>query len=383
MSGFDRATVDVLLTQALRDRALDVGDEAEFARKVASVATTQPPLRREALRWPVFAPRRGVLVLVTALLALTVLAAGLIGYGVFIRGPVPPIVSNGPILIADDIGGSWWADPTTFEEITAGVPAVPSGIQAAAWSRDGERLALDVQGDLEILDADSGERRPIARCAAIGWACTSGIRTRSLEWSPDGAAIAIANGARLVVIDVASGQVRTLVGPVDDAAPRILASPSWSPDGRWIAFELDDTRLSGLGAMRQLHVIRPDGSDLHRLDVEMPSDSLGMTQPIWSVRHDAILVPASDWREGAPDDPDELWFVALSTSDGQLLGEPARIATLGSVPCAGCIRFTLAPDKSALILEDAPSVSLGSLDRPGTSAVREVDGLILAWRPVP
>ena len=255
MSGFDRATVDVLLTQALRDRALDVGDEAEFARKVASVATTQPPLRREALRWPVFAPRRGVLVLVTALLALTVLAAGLIGYGVFIRGPVPPIVSNGPILIADDIGGSWWADPTTFEEITAGVPAVPSGIQAAAWSRDGERLALDVQGDLEILDADSGERRPIARCAAIGWACTSGIRTRSLEWSPDGAAIAIANGARLVVIDVAGGQVRTLVGPVDDAAPRILASPSWSPDGRWIAFELDDTRLSGLGAMRQLHVI--------------------------------------------------------------------------------------------------------------------------------
>ena len=46
----------------------------------------------------------------------------------------------------------------------------------------------------------------------------------------------------------------------------------WSPDGRWIAFQ----RPYG-----QLYLVRPDGSDLHQIPVELPAGA-GALNPSWS-----------------------------------------------------------------------------------------------------
>ena len=48
--------------------------------------------------------------------------------------------------------------------------------------------------------------------------------------------------------------------------------PAWSPDGRWIGFQ----RPFG-----QIWVVHPDGTDLHRIPVDLPRDT-GAASPSWS-----------------------------------------------------------------------------------------------------
>ena len=52
---------------------------------------------------------------------------------------------------------------------------------------------------------------------------------------------------------------------------------AWSPDGSWIVFQ----RPYG-----QLYLVRPDGSDLHRIPVQLPAGA-GALNPSWS--------PDSEW----------------------------------------------------------------------------------------
>jgi Tol biopolymer transport system component len=63
--------------------------------------------------------------------------------------------------------------------------------------------------------------------------------------------------------------------------------PAWSPDGRWIAFV--DTRYTDSGDSRSdLYVVRPDGTDLHRLAINVDDWS----EPIaWAPdgRHIAVV----------------------------------------------------------------------------------------------
>jgi dipeptidyl aminopeptidase/acylaminoacyl peptidase len=51
-----------------------------------------------------------------------------------------------------------------------------------------------------------------------------------------------------------------------------FADHAWSPDGRWIVFQ----RPYG-----QLHLVRPDGADLHRVPLDVPSGT-GAQNPSWS-----------------------------------------------------------------------------------------------------
>ncbi len=391
MTTLDQKAMDTLLRQALLEHVADIGDEDRFRDQVLAAATAVPQ-RKAVLSWPF--SRRTTLVLVASMLAASVAAAALAGAMGWFRRSMP--MGNGPVLVTHE-GTSWWMDPTTGDEVSDGLPKLPIGIQDAAWTRDGTQLAIVVAGDLALLDLSTGDRRVLASCAEIGWMCTveplvdPGAcvrpcwfeRTRSLEWSPDGTAIAIAEATGVLLVDAASGAVTVLVNRTPGDERAILSNPSWSGDGQWIAFELNDTALVGQGAVRQIHIVRRDGSGLHRLDVPMAPGSLGLTKPVWPLGGPGIIVPVSDNYGNAGPTGEALGFMALNVVDGNVVGPPVRLVDFGVVPCVHCISFTWAPDGHTVLLDDGERLYLADLRRAGISRLGTVNARPLAWRPVP
>jgi hypothetical protein len=97
------------------------------------------------------------------------------------------------------------------------------------------------------------------------------------RYSPD--------GTRLSFFDTKEGVSPTgsgalFVMPSDGSADPVRITPwgfafddhGWSPDGAWIVFQ----RPYG-----QLYLVRPDGSDLHRVPVQLPTGA-GALNPSWS-----------------------------------------------------------------------------------------------------
>lgn len=391
MTTIDPKAMDTLLRQALRERAADTGDEDRFRDQVLAAATTLPQ-RKAVLGWPF--SRRTTLVLVASMLAASIAAGAMAGAMGWFRRSMP--MGNGPVLVTHE-GTSWWMDPTTGDEVSAALPELPIGTQGAAWTRDGKQLAIVVAGDLALLDLVTGNRRVLASCEEIGWVCTlepllppgSCVRpcwlerTRSFEWSPDATAIAIAEDPGVLVVDVASGAVTVLVSRTRGDLRTMMFSPSWSADGRWIAFELNDAALVGQGAVRQIHIIRRDGSDLHRLDVPMAPSSLGLTAPVWPPSGPGIIVPVSDNYGTAGPEGERLGFMALKVVDGNFVGPPVRLVDSGAVPCVGCLGFTFAPDGHTVLMDDGDRLYLADLRRPGISRLGTVNARPQAWRPVP
>jgi Tol biopolymer transport system component len=137
-----------------------------------------------------------------------------------------------------------------------------------AWAPDSSAVAL-LDGSALVIVSLAGERQRIE-----GWDIaaedlsfpTSYPADRAIEWSPDGASIAVARP---------SG---TWLVPLDDTAPRRLHetptfSVSWSPDG---------TRLVvGAAGPRALVIDVADGRTLTEM-------SIGSSPPVWSPVSDRI-----------------------------------------------------------------------------------------------
>ena len=102
-----------------------------------------------------------------------------------------------------------------------------AGWTAAAWSPDGQRLALtDGHGGLALLDAASLAVTPLA--AAGDWPL----------WTPDGLHLLVATDAGVGLVDFATSTTRPLL----DVAPRRLAPPqplALSPTGDRLYLALD------------------------------------------------------------------------------------------------------------------------------------------------
>jgi len=107
----------------------------------------------------------------------------------------------------------------------------------------------------------------------------SGRFLNGLAWSPDGRSIAAPMGG-IVVVDVASGRITRLTSNPNDLRP------TWSDDGRRIAFERSFG--SGLG----IWVMDADGTNLTRLTTpaQQPADKTSQDRaPVWSPDGATIL----------------------------------------------------------------------------------------------
>jgi hypothetical protein len=183
------------------------------------------------------------------------------------------------------------ADGTGLSRV-AHFPPEDRFIQSTALSPDGQELAVTTRdGDgnplLLVIGTDGRHRRDLGRAAdpdwspdgkklvlATGHGCvvvakpfedTRGARIRGKcrvpKWSPDGSELVFETSGGCAVVTVPPpGWAGRLEQAVRDAGGRVLlgprcASPGWSPDGRWIAFETG----------RGLWVSRANGGDSRRL----------------------------------------------------------------------------------------------------------------------
>lgn len=135
-----------------------------------------------------------------------------------------------------------------------------------AWSPDGRQIAfIGGPGDLYVLDADGGEPRRLTQGATAP------------VWSPEGSKIAVTipgeenftETSHIDVLDSDGSDRRRLV-------PFQAGNPSWSPDGkriafaRWFAIDFTD-----------IYVVDADGSGLRRL-TRSPRRGFGSDLPAWS-----------------------------------------------------------------------------------------------------
>jgi WD40-like Beta Propeller Repeat len=135
------------------------------------------------------------------------------------------------------------------------------GAEAAGWSPDGRWIAFISKG-LWLVRPDGGQRHRVARGVS------------DFAWAPDGERLAITGHSRrrLGFVRVDGRALKWLRLNVSPA----LGSPSWSPDGRHIAFEASSRGESSESS--QLWIVGSNGRGLRRLTTGCGAELEGWTR---------------------------------------------------------------------------------------------------------
>jgi len=160
------------------------------------------------------------------------------------------------------------ADGTDARAVTACSRPECSSNFTPAWSPVGDDVAMwsmvrcgDSWGpSLRLLDLSTGDIRDVVSCVG-----SNGSR---IAWSPDGRFLAFeldtGNGTGNIFTIAASGGSSTQVTHCDRTDCRWAYYPSWSPDGRWLLFAVK----SKPEATFEVAKARPDGGDFQPLGIQ-------------------------------------------------------------------------------------------------------------------
>lgn len=137
-------------------------------------------------------------------------------------------------------------------------------------SPDGQSLVFDLLGDIYQLPIEGGEA--VALTSGLAW-------DMQAQFSPDGKRIAFtsdrAGGDNIWTLDLESGETHQ----VTYESFRLLNSPSWSPDGRFIAARKHFTTSRSLGTGEVwLYDSQGDESVLGQRVVARPSETFQKEQ---------------------------------------------------------------------------------------------------------
>jgi Tol biopolymer transport system component len=185
----------------------------------------------------------------------------------------------------------------------------PASDDGPSWSPTGRSIAF-------YSDRDGNREIYVMRADGTG-------RTRLTDdpapdlypsWSPNGRSIAFASGRddldiRNIYVINTDGTGRTLL--TDNAAWDTW--PSWSPDGRRITFvsDRDDPDPNDDNRIWSIYVMNADGSDPTRLT----DNPAGDTWPSWSPDGRRIAFHSSR-DDPDPNDDEEVWDIYVMNADG-------------------------------------------------------------------
>ena len=190
----------------------------------------------------------------------------------------PGLIIFGSWLASDDLG------PTTgylsVYDVDSGVYQVlDEESPSNAWPApgpDGRRIAYDRAGSAWIYDMDQG----LKALAPLDFGLENISRIGGPSWSPDGRQIAWTVAVAdpdsdpwriaLAIFDLDKGSGRLLHRYDNLGRGGWFDPPTWSPDGQWLAFVAEDINPDNYG----LWVVAADGSREHYLG---PG-----ANPIWS-----------------------------------------------------------------------------------------------------
>jgi Tol biopolymer transport system component len=194
-----------------------------------------------------------------------------------------------------------------------------TAIGEAAWSPDGSRLALVAgparhvharagDGDLYVVNSDGSDLQQL----------TSHANSSSPTWSPNGRRLAFVRnqGAELVAMRVDGSGARVIA-----SAKHYYQWPSWSADGKWIAFQSRPDR--GSSEQVATFIVKPDGRDIRQLTPGTSSEGF----PAWSPHGSTIALSAAE----------RLWVMEADGSD------PRQI-THCRLPCVADFAPTWSPN---------------------------------------
>jgi TolB protein len=183
-----------------------------------------------------------------------------------------------------------------------------------AWSPDGDRLTWGTSRGLVVLDVRTGERRSIP-VQASGYALL-----RDPTWSPDGTRIAFTledefGNWDIVIVPARGGEIRTVTRM--RGRERHL---DWSPDGRRILFS-HQRSLWHEGEV-DLMSVRPDGTGLRRV-VRTPELDLA---PAWAPDGLRVALYSDGPRPFGATPRPGLWTVGAGGRAAQLVVRDRSIA---------------------------------------------------------
>ena len=187
----------------------------------------------------------------------------------------PPSEST-PAAYGIIVVGTWGAQLDAVDLLGHSWPIWfgPGDLTSLSWAPDGRRLAVGTAGGIRLLKVipDSPgwtavDSRWIVRCHE---SCEA-------AWSPDGSQLAVAGDSQLRLVDPALTQPSVVL-----LTRSGIGDPTWSPDGKRIAFDVVDSELPSVSEpVSSIYAINSDGTGLQELIAPAPG-SVGAQHAAWS-----------------------------------------------------------------------------------------------------